>query len=493
MTPFDYLTYRQRVSPEDKPLAYALLFSLLIHAWLSTLVLGGWKFWLPGFGFSWDRRIEAPDLRVVVVSPSVTAEPMVPPAAEPEQPARVEQPVVPATTPTPSASRSTRRRTTAAIVPKAEQKAEANPKTNAAIAPTPAQPPLRADRPADNAPSSIPTPAVIAVAPIDEPTWMVPTTPAMLPPAMAPTPSAQNRQTASDRPVELVKPEPSRQAEQLEAARREVARLEEAQSESARQAAQVEAARVEAERAEATRVEAARAETARVEAARAEVARVEAARAEAARVEAARVEAARAETARVEAARAEAARVEAARVEAARAEAARIEAARVEAERADAERREAARIAMGRQLDAEAAQREAATAPTGQSRSLPPPWSSARRYRLFGRADPNAELIQYAEAWAVKIQLNPKAFDMVREAAKQRHSDPLVWVAIRSDGSVESVTFDQSSGVGALDEAIRRVVDTQRPYPAFPPGLAREYDVIEIRRTWHFDTAIRLY
>ncbi len=28
--------------------------------------------------------------------------------------------------------------------------------------------------------------------------------------------------------------------------------------------------------------------------------------------------------------------------------------------------------------------------------------------------------------------------------------------------------------------------------PAFPPGLASEYDVIEVRRTWHFDTAIRL-
>jgi len=66
-------------------------------------------------------------------------------------------------------------------------------------------------------------------------------------------------------------------------------------------------------------------------------------------------------------------------------------------------------------------------------------------------------------------------------------------VAIRSDGSVESVTFVQSSGVAALDEAIRRVVDSQRPYPAFPPSLAREFDVIEIRRTWHFDVAIRLY
>jgi outer membrane biosynthesis protein TonB len=84
-------------------------------------------------------------------------------------------------------------------------------------------------------------------------------------------------------------------------------------------------------------------------------------------------------------------------------------------------------------------------------------------------------------------------FDMVREAAKQPHTDPLVTVAIRSDGSVESVTFVSSSGVPSIDEAIRRIVDSQKPYQAFPPALAREYDVILIRRTWHFDMAIRLY
>jgi hypothetical protein len=47
--------------------------------------------------------------------------------------------------------------------------------------------------------------------------------------------------------------------------------------------------------------------------------------------------------------------------------------------------------------------------------------------------------------------------------------------------------------VAEIDEAIRRIVQSQLPYPGFPPGLAREYDVIEIRRTWHFDMAIRLY
>ena len=69
----------------------------------------------------------------------------------------------------------------------------------------------------------------------------------------------------------------------------------------------------------------------------------------------------------------------------------------------------------------------------------------------------------------------------------------MVTVAIRSDGSVESVTFVVSSGVAEIDEAVRRIVESQRPYPPFPPGLAREFDVIEIRRTWHFDVAVRLY
>ncbi len=81
---------------------------------------------------------------------------------------------------------------------------------------------------------------------------------------------------------------------------------------------------------------------------------------------------------------------------------------------------------------------------------------------------------------------------MIREAAKQPHTDPLVTVAIRRDGSVESVTFVQTSGVPAIDEAIRQIVQSQTPFQAFPPNLAREFDVVEIRRTWHFDVAIRL-
>jgi len=148
----------------------------------------------------------------------------------------------------------------------------------------------------------------------------------------------------------------------------------------------------------------------------------------------------------------------------------------------------AARRAMGRQLDEEAARRQAAEA----AARLSPTVSSMRRGRLFGRADPNADLLQYAEDWSRRIHLN-RGIELVREAAKQPHSDPLVTVSIRSDGSVESITFVRSSGSPVLDEAIRNVIQSQAPYQPFPPGLLRFYDVVEIRRTWHFDSAIRLY
>jgi len=489
------------MSVEHWRLTLALLLSLLIHTLLLSLTFGGQGLWFPGFGFPWqERRIEAPDLRVVVVPAQVT------PVAEPSQQAWVEQSVTSGPAPTPSVSRApTPRRTAAAMTP------ESKPGTNAATDAASAQMPLRADRPGDATPPPIPAPAVIAVTRTDESAWVVPAIPTPPTPGIAAAPSASGLEAATpslrdagDEAQMRIDQEARQDAARQAAVRTENATLEAERQEAARQAAVLqEAARQVAVRQEAALLDAARVEAARVEAARVEAARVEAARVEAARVEAARVEAARVEAARVEAARVEAARVEAARVEAARVEAARqatdlqeaarqqaalLESARVDAAQEAAARREAALRAIGRQLDEEAARRDAATA----AARLPPSSSSARRYRLFGRTDPNAELILYVEAWSRKIQLN-MTFDMVREAAKKPHTDPVVTVAVRSDGSVESVTFVQSSGVAALDDAIRRVVHSQTPYQVFPPALVREFDVIEIRRTWYFDVAIRLY
>ncbi len=139
--------------------------------------------------------------------------------------------------------------------------------------------------------------------------------------------------------------------------------------------------------------------------------------------------------------------------------------------------------AIGRQLNAEADRREAAE--RQHHRPL-------RRGRLFGRADPNQALVDYAEALARKIELNTLP-EQVRELARQPHTEPMVTVAVRADGTVESVKLVRSSGVPAVDAAVERIVRSHAAYTAFPEALAREYDVVEIRRTWVFDVAVRLY
>ena len=56
--------------PDSMRLPFALLLSLLIHALLLSLNLGGQGLGLPAFGLPWqERRIAVPEIRVVLVPP----------------------------------------------------------------------------------------------------------------------------------------------------------------------------------------------------------------------------------------------------------------------------------------------------------------------------------------------------------------------------------------------------------------------------------------
>jgi len=271
-----------------------------------------------------------------------------------------------------------------------------------------------------------------------------------------------------------------------EAGRRDAVREEQARQAQAEEAKQALARAEQARQQEVERQ--AQQERARQEQAKQELARQQQARQEQVRQEQARQEQARQEEARQEQARHEQARQEQAKQALAKQAQAKPDQAQRERAEQEAQREERLR-AIGRQLNAEAAQRDAADG--SPSRSLLPGVSSLRRGWLLGRADANAQLVQYAETMGQKIELN-MTFDMVRDVIKQPHVAPIVTMAIRADGSVEKVTFEVSSGVPAIDAAIRRVIASQAPYAAFPPALARQYDVVEIRRTWNIDTAIRL-
>ena len=400
-----------------------------------------------------------------------------------------------------------------------------------------AKPDVRAEESGNTTSLPVPPPDVIALDRSDEVTWIVPPGIEQQAPEKAVDVvkqeafpqegqrQAEHKEEARENPItqeaadtedprlEAEREEAARQAAAQEnAQRQEAARLEAERQDAERQAAaqleaqRQEAVRLEAERQEAERQAAAQLESQRQEAARQAAAQQEAARAETARVQAEREEASRQAAAQEQAQREEAARQAAAEQEAARAETARVQAEREQASRQaaaqqEAHRQEAARQyeakreerlrAIGRQLDEEAAQRTEASNAARTPNALPLSLSTARRIKLWGRYHVNVELVRYAETWARKIQFDTP-LETVREIAKRPHTAPMVTVAIRRDGSVESVTIEVSSGVAQVDEALRRIVEDRRPYQPFQPELARDFDVIEIRRTWHFGSAVQL-
>jgi TonB family protein len=122
---------------------------------------------------------------------------------------------------------------------------------------------------------------------------------------------------------------------------------------------------------------------------------------------------------------------------------------------------------------------------------MPQAADPARRRSVLGRVDHDVGLMMYVESWRLKIERNGR-LNYRQSLVESAYTEPIVTVAVRSDGSVEEIIFHRSSGRPELDEAVRRIIRLNARYAAFPPELARRFDVIEIRRAWRFDEQLRL-
>ena len=113
------------------------------------------------------------------------------------------------------------------------------------------------------------------------------------------------------------------------------------------------------------------------------------------------------------------------------------------------------------------------------------------RKKFIGARVEEYRFAQYVEDWRQKIErignLNYPA------AAKGRLYGSLVLtVIIKSNGDLERVEVNRSSGQRLLDDAARRIVQMSAPFAAFPEAIRRDTDVLEITRTWTFTNADRL-
>ena len=110
---------------------------------------------------------------------------------------------------------------------------------------------------------------------------------------------------------------------------------------------------------------------------------------------------------------------------------------------------------------------------------------------MVGSGERDVPLRMYVDSFRQKVERNGGQV-FTSQVGDRMRSDPLVSVALRSDGSVDDVTIVRSSGNADTDNAVRRIIRLNARYSAFPPNIADRYDVIEVRRVWRFAETLRL-
>jgi protein TonB len=99
----------------------------------------------------------------------------------------------------------------------------------------------------------------------------------------------------------------------------------------------------------------------------------------------------------------------------------------------------------------------------------------------------------YMEAWRAKVE-RVGNLNYPDQARRENLSGSLLLdVALRPDGSIESVSLRRSSGYPVLDDAAMRIVRLAAPYAPFPADIREETDILHIERTWQFLGSNRLF
>lgn len=102
--------------------------------------------------------------------------------------------------------------------------------------------------------------------------------------------------------------------------------------------------------------------------------------------------------------------------------------------------------------------------------------------RLTSVSTKTADEASYLDSWRKKVERVGNQRGLADVYGNLR-----MLVVIRADGSLQEVRILESSGKPVLDEAALRIVRQGAPYPPFTVAMSKNYEVLEIIRTWRFE------
>lgn len=148
----------------------------------------------------------------------------------------------------------------------------------------------------------------------------------------------------------------------------------------------------------------------------------------------------------------------------------------------------ATKSAPRRELDTTDLMQQASEAAKLQAR-ISQQWDEYQRRprrEFVGASAKSYVFASYVEAWVAKVERIGN--NNYPEAARRQgiYGSLRMTVSIFSDGKVEKIEIDKSSGSKLLDQAAVRIVEMAAPYAAFSREMRDKADILSITRTWTF-------
>lgn len=108
------------------------------------------------------------------------------------------------------------------------------------------------------------------------------------------------------------------------------------------------------------------------------------------------------------------------------------------------------------------------------------------RRAFVGAKAKNYQVALYVENWRQKMEKVGNENYPKAATAEHLYGEVRATVSIMSDGTVEAVNINKSSGYQLLDDSVIEIVKKAAPYEKFSDELKKDCDIISITRTWTF-------
>ncbi len=106
--------------------------------------------------------------------------------------------------------------------------------------------------------------------------------------------------------------------------------------------------------------------------------------------------------------------------------------------------------------------------------------------KFIGGRTTESRFARYVDSWRVKIE-RVGNINYPEEAKRLGLQGQLqLTVAIKTNGEVEDIKVERSSGSKTLDQAAKRIVMLSAPFDVFPKEIKHDTDILHITRTWIF-------